>query len=382
MSRYYVPFSPPILTGDPSATPAIPASVWRSPVEAIVAPFKTTQVLTREGAKDLKKQLQELRERGADSVPAIRDFLRSQQDVIFDKMPGGKLAEQPTLRLALMDALRQIGGADAIALSLEEFRMTRAPSEIAMLALNLEELAPGVYRDEALRTVVGALQGLAQTKDPLEVRPLFEALQALGGPEAMTTLEQLPHNADAVEYLRNKDTRISPAVATYALITLASLPDGEGISSLFDLAGDPTVPAAHRTAEPVRMLAQASADQAQAAADLVALAQWNQIPERAWNGVADALAGKQLQFPTPGAEGTPSARNEASSSGVVAPFVRGFYDDQRNVLYEERSVLPTWSAAQIQQQLALIDTLLGTTDAPAATQALQRARQTLLGRGR
>ena len=350
-------------------------------VEDLVAPFKNMQELTPEGAKDLKRRLQDMRERGTDVVPAIRDFLRSQQDVEFDKMPGGKLAEQRTLRLALIDTLRQIGGAEAIEVSLEQLRMTKTPSEIAMLALNLEEAAPGVYRDEAIQTVLSALQDLARTKNPLEVRPLFEALQALGGPEAMTTLEQIPHNADMVGYLRNKDTNISPTVGTYALITLASLPDGEGISSLADLAGDPNVPVAHRTAGPFQMLAQASADQAQAAEELIELAEAKQIPDQAWDAVANALAGKQLQFPTPPPEGTPPGKNEASGSGAGASFVRGFYDDEHNLLYEERLVSRTWSATQVQQQLALIDTLLGTTDAPAATQALQRARQTLT-RGR
>jgi len=362
----------------PSQTPVVQAR--NSVVEDLVAPFKNMQELTPEGAKDLKRRLQDMRERGTAVVPAIRDFLRSQQDVEFDKMPGGKLAEQRTLRLALIDTLRQIGGAEAVDVSLDQLRMTKTPSEVAMLALNLEEAAPGVYRDEAIGTVLGALQDLARTKNPLEVRPLFEALQALGGLEATTALEQFPHNADMVGYLSNKDTKISPTVGTYALITLANLPDGEGISSLADLAGDPNVPVAHRTTGPFQMLAQASADHAQAAEELVALAEAKQIPDQAWDAVANALAGKELQFPTPPPEGTPPGKNEAGGSGAGASFVRGFYDDERNLLYEERLLSPTWSATQVQQQLALIDVLLGMTDAPAATKALQRARDTLTRR--
>jgi hypothetical protein len=60
--------------------------------------------------------------------------------------------------------------------------------------------------------------------------------------------------------------------------------------------------------------------------------------------------------------------------------VRGFYDDARHVLYEERAVSANWSAQQVRQQLALIETLLGATHAPAATQALQQAQASLQGR--
>jgi hypothetical protein len=347
-------------------------------VEGVVAQFQNTRELTPEGARELKRQLQLVREFGKEVVPAIRAFLRSQENVELDKLKGAKLAQQRTLRLALLDTLRQIGGAEAVAVSLEQLRMTQSPGEIAMMARTLEEAAPGMFRDEALRAVIGALQVLTRSKDSLEVRPLFETLQALGGAEAMTNLERLPHNANMVRYLTGKDTNVTPTVQMYALITLAGMPDGEGVSGLAALAGDPRVPVAHKTTGPFQMLAQASADQAQAGQALVELAQAKQIPDQAWNTVANALVGKHLQFPSPPSDGTLTGKSEADVSAVAAPFLRGFYDDEKNVLYEERAVSRNWSAAQVQQQLALIDTLLGATQAPAAKQALQQARETLL----
>jgi HEAT repeat protein len=354
-----------------------PQHVWE--LDALVAQFKNTKKITAEGAKDMKLLLRDLRKQGAEAVPAIRDFLRSREDIDFDKMSGGELAEHHTLRQALFDTLRQIGGDEAVAVSLEQLRMTQTPAEIAMLARNLEEAAPGVYRDEAVRIAGNVLQQMAEADGQVDVRPLFELLRDLGGTEAAAVLEQFPVNADAVQYLRNNNKYISPTVRTYALIALADLPDEEGIQGLAALASDPNVPVEHRTEEPFRMLAQASADQVQAGKVLVDLTQAGQIPDRAWSAIADALAGKHLQFPSQLSGGTLPGQNDADLSGVDAPFVRAYYDDEHHIKYEERSVLADWSAKQITQQLTLIDQLIGATHSPAAVQALQQARASLQG---
>ncbi len=356
-----------------------PQRSWE--LDALVAKVKNAQALTPEGAKDMKRLLRELRKQGVAAVPAIRDFLRSKEDVDFDKMSGSELAEHHTLRQALFDTLKQIGGDEAIAVSLEQLGGNLDPAEIAMLARNLEEAAPGVYRDEAVRVASNALQLLADAKQ-VDVRPLFELLRDLGGVDAATVLAQFPPNADAVQYLRNKNmTNISPTVRMYALMALANLPGGEGILSLAALAGDPYVPVAHRAPEPFQILAQASVDFADAGKALVELAQAKQIPDRAWSAIADALAGKHLQFPSQLSGGMLPGQTEADVSGVDSPFVRGFYDDEQHIKYEERSVAADWKPKQIQQQLALIDKLLHVTSNPAGVNALRQARASLQGRG-
>jgi hypothetical protein len=93
--------------------------------------------------------------------------------------------------------------------------------------------------------------------------------------------------------------------------------------------------------------------------------------------VASALAGRYLQFPAAGTDGTIVQSSDGPGSGAVAPFVRGFYDNERHLLYEERMVSRNWSTTQVRLQVDLIDTLLAATDSPAATQALQRAKDTL-----
>jgi hypothetical protein len=280
----------------------------------------------------------------------------------------------------LFDTLKQIGGDQAIAVSLEQLIGNQDPAEIAMLARNLEEAAPGVYRDEAVRVASDALQLLVDAKQ-VDMRPLFELLRDLGGVDVASVLAQFPPNANAVQYLHNKNTtRISHTAKTYALMALASLPDGEGVPTLVALAGDPGVPVAYKPSEPFQMLAQASVDFADAGKALVDLAQTKQIPDRAWSAVADALTGRHLQFPSQLSGGALPGQTEADVSGIEAPFVRGFYDDEHHIKYEERSVTADWSAEQVNQQIALIDNLLKATSSPTATKELQQARVSLQAR--
>ena len=95
--------------------------------------------------------------------------------------------------------------------------------------------------------------------------------------------------------------------------------------------------------------------------------------------LSEALAGKYLQFPSQLSGGTLFAGKDADVSGIEAPFLRGYYDDERNIKYEQRLVSADWSAKQINQQLALIDKLLAVTSGPAGVTALQEARESLQG---
>jgi hypothetical protein len=155
------------------------------------------------------------------------------------------------------------------------------------------------------------------------------------------------------------------------------LPDGEGIPSLAALAGDPNVPVQNKSELPFQMLSQASVDFPEARKALVDLAQAGQIPDRAWSGIGDALVGKHLQFPSQISGGVLPGRNEADVSGVEAPFVRGFYDDEHRIKYEQRAVSADWSTQQVQGQLTLIDKLLSVTSSPIGVKELQQARASL-----
>ncbi len=361
----------------PAQPPEPVQRAWQ--LDTVMAQVKSNGVITVEGAREIKRMLRELRKQGAAAVPTIRDFLRQKEDVNFDKMRGGELMEQHTLRQALFDTLGQIGGNEAMAVSLEQLRETLDPAEIAMLAQNLEKEAPGEYREEILRIATNALRLLVRSKEQVEAGPLFELFRNYGGVKAVANLRQFTANADTLQYLRNRNLSVSPTWRVYSLIALAGLPEGRGIPSLVALAGDPDVPVEHKPELPFQMLAQASMEYDEAGEALVDLARARQIPDRAWSVVGEALAGKYLQFPSQLSGGTLLAGKGADISGIEAPFLRGWYDDERNIKYEQRLVSADWSAGQLKQQLALIDKLLGVTSSPAAVKALQQAQESLRG---
>ncbi len=342
----------------------------------LVMQLKGVKEISAEKAKGVRQLLRALRKQGATAVPAIQEFLRQKGDVDFTKIKGGELVGYQTLRQALINTVGQIGGNEALAASSVLLYTTQDPAEIALLAQNLEKGAPGVYRAEIVQVAGSALQ-FWTGQDQLEVRPLFELLQSIGGVEAAALLEQFPANANTMKYLRNKDTSISPTVRTYALMALAGMPDGEGIPHLIFLAGDPNVPVQNKPELPFQMLAQTAMEYDEAGQALVDLVRAGQIPDRAWGVVGEALQGKYLQFPSQLSGGTLLVGNGIEQSGVEAPFLRAYFDDEKNIKYEQRLVSADWSVGQINRQIALIDKLLGVTTNPTAMQELQQARESL-----
>ena len=98
----------------------------------------------------------------------------------------------------------------------------------------------------------------------------------------------------------------------------------------------------------LRPLAQAALQYPDASAALLDLARANQIPDKAWAGVASAVGGAYLQY--------------------------------GNQIFGSTSTSVIWSDTQVRQRLALIDQLLAATTSPTAYQALQSARTSLLCR--
>ncbi len=262
-------------------------------------------------------------------------------------------------------------------MSLEALSGLQDPIEIALLARNLEKEAPGVYQHEAMQAASNALLFWLGSKEQVDVRPLFELLRDLGGNEAATTLEQFTVSANPGAYPQGKNVNIPSAWQVYSLIALSSLPDGEGVSTLAGLAADPNIPVERKSVLPFRMLAQSTLGYDEAGKALVDLVQAKQIPDQAWSVVADALAGKYLQFPSELSGGAMNNGKDTDKSGIESPFLGGAYDNKKNINYEVRLVSADWSAKQIKQQVALIEDLLKVTSSPAAVAALQQARATL-----
>src|ERR1051325_2683532 len=90
--------------------------------------------LTPEQAAAWKQALQQLKEQGPAAVAAIREFLEKNLDLSFDADGNSKLTGAATLRLALLSALSDIGGPDAIAALEQTVQTTADPAELATLA--------------------------------------------------------------------------------------------------------------------------------------------------------------------------------------------------------------------------------------------------------
>ena len=181
------PSKPSPRTGPPAGTSASMSTMTGS---ASVAQGLLTRLahlnfsggkISADQANEVNQLLQQLREQGAAALPAIREYLQQNQDFGFDDFAGGNLVNYGTLRLGLMDALQQIGGAEAIQLSVATLQQTADPLEIALLSSYLESQQPGQFRQFELAAAQEALTQAANGQVPgRDMSPLFELLQAYG----------------------------------------------------------------------------------------------------------------------------------------------------------------------------------------------------------
>jgi len=140
--------------------------------------------LTEEQAGQIQQSFQQLVAQGSAAIPAIREFLEKSQDWSFGRWPAGTPGA-PSVRTGLLDALAQIGGPEAMALSQHVLQSTADPLEIALLARNLEQAAPGQYSQQAVEAATAALDQAANgTLTNVDVGPLFQVLQNYGGADA------------------------------------------------------------------------------------------------------------------------------------------------------------------------------------------------------
>jgi hypothetical protein len=231
----------------------------------------------------------------------------------------------------MFDALRQIGGADAAGVAAQIMQTTTNPAEVAVLAGDLEAMAPGQYRETAL---AAARDGLARTPPDsflIDSSPYFEVLQKFGGAESVATLQQA---AARWNY--------------YAPMALASLPDGAGLSTLAIMAQNIDGSSSGSSRFALRMLAQLSAQNPDAAQALLNQVSTGQIPESAWQGIAAALNGEQAYYGDSYLNNTPPADGTDRKTYHIAS------NDQN---YQTLNVSGGWTQSQVQQQLNYINQL-------------------------
>ena len=304
--------------------------------------------LTQESVTNWIQNLQQLVQHGAAAVPAIREFLEKNTDLDFG-LPGWQKLGHPSARDALFDALARIGGPEATALTLDTLRTTAAPREIALLARNLEKLAPEdpQYRDEAVQSARQTLALAASGKlEGRDVAPLFEVLRKYGGTGVAPELEQATQQWNY-----------------YAVMALAQLPEGAGVPSLVRLAQE------QKGHAPLQMLAQLACQYPDARAALLEQARLNQISPSGWPYLQSVLTGDRFRF-------VDSVLDETGAT-VNTPEMQWVHIGVGNQNFYKAPDSASLAPEQINQQVRLVDALLAVAQIPAAVQALQQSRTQL-----
>jgi len=311
--------------------------------------------ITREQAEEWKQRLGALVQQGAAGVGAIREFLEQNQELNFAAISGGELLGQSSLRGALIDALQQIGGPEARGLMLQTLQTTTLPSEIALLARCLEQQAPGQYRGEILNAANEVLSLAAQGELPSwDVGPLFQVLQNHGDVTTAAALEQLQSKWNY-----------------YAAMTLAGLPEGEGIPSLIRQVEEAAAGKGTKRDLAFQVLAQVAMQYPDAAASLLEQARLNQIPDSAWRKIIAGLAGDQYGI------GSPPNLNPITKS---LPGLKGYHVAVGNQNFYSLPLSATLPPDEINQRLVLLDQFRPFISSSAAAEAWQKGRDSLSGK--
>ena len=350
------PVAPGVLTATPAKAPVAPAAPRPEPSaytrELVTALSKidlSRSEVTAEQAAAWKQGLQQLTQRGAEAVPALREFLEKNLDLSFEAAKGGGALGQPSLRLSMIEALQQIGGPEALALSLDTLRSSSEPREIAWLAKALEQQAPEQYRREAVNAAREALAQAAIGKlDGRDVGPLFDVLRQYGGADVLPDLE-----------------KARGTYRYYSAIALSEMPEGQGVPSLIQMAQERN-PVNSRLG--LQMLAQMSDQYPEARTAFLEQARTAQLPDSTWMSIAEVLAGDRYQI----------GQHTADPLGPPADRLKTYHLNYGNQNFY--SVIDTrgWTPEQVNQRVQLIDQLLPTATSPAAVEALKKSRERLL----
>jgi hypothetical protein len=175
--------------------------------------------------------LEQLAQCGPSALPAIRQFLASNRDVAYDagRATGGNRQRNnnpsllpPSLRFALFDVVRQIGGADSEQVLSESLNGTARGAELAYLAQLLEAMAPGKYHDAVLTAARTLLAG-GKVTDPADRNNLYDVLRQFKDTSYVSTAQANLVQADgkvdasALRYLQQTlgDKSLAIAAQTY-----------------------------------------------------------------------------------------------------------------------------------------------------------------------
>jgi hypothetical protein len=312
--------------------------------------------LTRDQVKSINKSLQELATVGPGAAAVIREFLDRDLDLPLPKSASDTdKAAYSSVRIALFDVLKDIGGPEGTDSLLHVLGTTADPLEIAALARNIEQLAPEEHRAEILTATRESLDHALHSPNPPEdAAPLFQVMQRYGDPSVIPDLE-----------------KALPKWDYYAALSLISLPDGQGIPSLVRQLDDPAAIASSQKDVALQVLSQVAFQDNNARDAILARAKSNDISDQAWDAVAKTLGGLHFEIGNPGSEGAASQR-----ASIELPKYKVGTDQ---TLFSTPTT-PSFLEEQIPARLDMIDQLLAATQNPVARDALEKARTSLQGK--
>ncbi len=183
-------------------------------------------------ATQIEDLVQRLVEAGAPAVTEIQGYLDNGMDVKFTDtwtVLSGRLLGYPGLRLALIDALAQIGGISGDSALITVLRGNEAPLEICLLIAYLERVRNVPAVQEARRDAAMRYLDLEPHRQERQVIiPLLGVLAELQPPEEA---------ANALLRFIRTDER-NPAQTVGAIHLLDELPEATAIAALTALAVD------------------------------------------------------------------------------------------------------------------------------------------------
>jgi hypothetical protein len=327
-----------------------PSAQTRQLVADLARLDQSGQPLTAEQIIQWKQNWQQLVQQRGDSVSAIVEFLKQNKDMDFGA--AGESLGYPSARRAMFDALAQIGGAEGVSGTLQALQNTAEPREIALLAQNLEKLAPEEHRQESLQAAREALAMASNGKlEGADVGPLFEVLQKYGGAGITPELEQF---ATQWKY--------------YGTAALAQLPDGAGVPALIQMAQGNS----SGRVNALEMLAQLSAQSPEARAALLEQTRADKIPPNLWPYLVAGLVGDEYHY-------------QGSELDETLTRVRADEVKTTHIRFGNQNLYTAPSPASltpegISQRMAFLEELRGLTSDPTALQALHQARSLLAKR--
>jgi hypothetical protein len=300
-----------------------------------------------------KENLKRLIQQGDASIPAINEFLAKNADVLFDKETSNALGFS-SARMAMIDALTQIGTPQAIGALDSVLQTSEGPQEIATVIQYLEKTDPGMFLQHAFDAAQRVLGNVANgSVAKVDVGALFQVL-----------LQYEYGNAYTVSVLKDNASQWN----RYATIALAQLPDGAGVPALIQIATSQEGSSAGARSAALQALSGMASQSAIAQEALLGLARQNSLSADDWVGLIPFLAGNQNLFK--------ASVLENPVAGISPNDLRGTYIGSNCQNYWT-APLGALTVSQISQQSAFLDQMLNVTTNPAGIQALQQARAML-----